>query len=337
MPVKTSGKKGRKKPARKSGAKRPRPLCVALTGPCGYIGELVLERLLRSDRVEKVVCLDSVRPVIESEKLLYYTVDLTNPTADVLIADILQREEVDVFVHCAFFSGPHRNTGYGHELMVIGTINVLNACAAKGIKSLEVLSTTLVYGAKRDNPNYLAEDHPMRGGRGYPYVRDRVEVENLLADFERRHPEIRVAVLRPCTVMGSDTRDFFAMYLKQGIVPTVFGYDPLFQFVHESDVAEAFHQAVFSKVRGQFNVVGEGVLPLSSAIKLLGNANLPVSMTAARMGANLLWSARVLKFSARHVDYLLFHLIADGARMQKVLGFRPRFNSREALSGIKGY
>ena len=54
------------------------------------------------------------------------------------------------------------------------------------------------------------------------------------------------------------------------------GYDPLMQFVHEEDCLWAFERATLAPHPGVFNVVAQGVLPLSTLLRLGGKRILPL-------------------------------------------------------------
>jgi UDP-glucose 4-epimerase len=298
---------------------------------------MLLPALAGHPRVARVVCLDVADPRATVANAVYHTIDLTHPTADRRVADILNQEGVTALAHAAFPSRPPGDPSFGHELTVIGTIHVLNACAEVGVRRIAAFSTTMVYGARPDNPNYLTEDAPLRGGEGFPYVADRVEADRLLTRHAARHAEARVAILRPCAMMGGTSRDMVARYLKSPIVPTLLGYDPLVQFVHETDAVAAFVHALTTGASGAFNVVGGGVMLLSSAIKLLGNVNWPLLSGAVTGAAGVLARAGVWSYEAAFFDHLRYLWVADGSKLKRELGISPRLNSREALSGVPGY
>ena len=49
-------------------------------------------------------------------------------------------------------------------------------------------------------------------------------------------------------------------------VPTVIGFDPMMQFIHEEDVAEAIVTTLDHELRGVYNVEGPGAVPLTTAL-----------------------------------------------------------------------
>ena len=116
-------------------------------------------------RDQQLIILDNKKPENMPEMARFYKVDLMQPTADAMVADILQRERADTVVHLAFRSNPSRRSADAHELEVIGTLNLLNASAAAAVKHVVVRSTTMAYGAHPLNPNYLTEDHPLRAAK----------------------------------------------------------------------------------------------------------------------------------------------------------------------------
>jgi UDP-glucose 4-epimerase len=82
---------------------------------------------------------------------------------------------------------------------------------------------------------------------------------------------------------------YVTRWLSGRFVPTLLGYDPLLQFVHEVDAVFALKLALDREAPGVFNVVGDGVLPVSTIIKLVGRSALPLPYFLARRLAALLW------------------------------------------------
>jgi len=67
---------------------------------------------------------------------LIHRIDLTEPTADGRIAEILERERVEAFVHAAFRNEPTPDLETDHEVETIGSLHVMHACAAAKVRRL---------------------------------------------------------------------------------------------------------------------------------------------------------------------------------------------------------
>ena len=131
------------------------PGVVAITGLGTSIGRGLVERLLARLPELRVVGLDQRRPFRLDGRVRFHRVDLTEPTADNRVAELLVRERVDAVVHAAFRTQPTPDTEFDHELETIGSLHVMNACAAAKVKRLVVASSTMLYGPRPDNPNFL--------------------------------------------------------------------------------------------------------------------------------------------------------------------------------------
>ncbi|HKJ25897.1 MAG TPA: NAD-dependent epimerase/dehydratase family protein, partial [Myxococcota bacterium] len=175
------------------------PHAVGITGLGTFLGQRLAERI--SARGIRVIGLDVRRPYRIAEKIRFQRIDLTEPTADARLAELLARERVDTVLHAAFRAQPSANREIDHELETIGSLHVMNACAAAKVGRLVFASSTMLYGPWPDNPNFLTEDHPLRGHPDAHQVADRVEAERLLSRFGRRHPDVEVTVLRHCWIM----------------------------------------------------------------------------------------------------------------------------------------
>lgn len=309
------------------GASQPRT--IAITGLGSFIGGRLAERLTARVPGLRVLGLDLRRPHRLEGRVQFQHVDLTVPTADVRLAEVFERERVDVVVHTAFRSRPTPDVAYDHEVETIGSLYLMHACAAAKVKRLVVASSTMLYGPRPDNPNYLSESHPLRGHPDAHNVRNRVEVESLLADWQARNTTTEVTVLRTAWIMGPGYWDPVRRYLARPVVPTLLGYDPLLQFVHEDDCLYVFERAALERHPGVFNVVGRGVLPLSTLLRLAGKRVLPLP-------SPLLYRLRYYPSQAQtgdppagFYDYLRYLWVADGERGWRTFG-EPEYTTKEA-------
>jgi UDP-glucose 4-epimerase len=210
-------------------------------------------------------------------------------------------------------------------------MHVLNACRRARIRKVVMRSHTLSYGAHPTNPNFLPETHALKARTDEPFFADKIEAEAEARHYGRPGRGRLLTILRTAPILGPTVTGALRNYLGRRLVPTVMGFDPLWQFVHEADVVAAFKLAVDRDVPGIFNIVGDGVLPLSTVIKLAGRVRLPLPRSAFNTLGGLMWLTHTADAPPTFIDYLQYLCVADGRLAEQKLGFKPIYGSREAL------
>src|SRR5512140_2675378 len=304
---------------------------VAVTGAASFLGANLIGLLEEDDRVGRIVAVDIRPPLTAGKKTRTYEVDFTQPTTEARLAEILVAERATTVVHLAFLSSPSHASAWAHELESVGTRHVLVAARHAQVRKLVMWSQTLLYGADPSNPNFLSERHPLRAPRHEPFFRDKMVAEEEAAKFGQRSQGSMVTVLRTAPILGPTVQNYVTRYLSQKLVPTMMGFDPLLQFVHEIDAIAAFMLAVDRDLPGTYNIVGDGVLPLSTVIKLAGRIAVPIPHPLAESLCAMGWLAQVAEAPPAFLKYLRFLCVADGAKAKEKMGFRPAYTTREAL------
>jgi UDP-glucose 4-epimerase len=308
-----------------------RQRAVAVTGAASFLGKNLIGLLEEDERVRRIVSIDVKAPPTAGNKTRIYDVDLTQPAAEERISEIFGAEGVDTLVHLAFLASPSYATAWAHELESVGTMHVLNACRRSQVNKLVMWSQTILYGAHPTNPNFLSEKHLLRARRDEPYFADKLEAESDALRFGRPGKGRVVTILRTAPILGPTVKNFLTRYLGRRVVPTILGFDPLWQFVHEADAVAAFKLAVDRDTPGVFNIVGDGVLPLSTVIKITGRISIPLPKTLASTLVSALWLAHVSEAPPSFFDYLQYVCVGDGEQAKKQMGFAPVYTTREAL------
>ena len=309
---------------------------VAITGADSFLGKNLVGLLEEDDTTTKIILIDVESPSTAGPKSRHYKVDLTRPAIDSQLAEIFRAEEVDTVVHLAFLASPTTATAWAHELESVGTMHVLNACREQHIHKFVMLSQTLLYGPHPSNPNFLTEHHPLRGIAGVEFFQAKIEAEKEARKFQSAFPNACVTILRMAPILGPTVHNWATRWLSRKYVPTMLGFDPLVQFVHEMDAVASFMHAIKKDAPGTFNIAGEGVVPISTVIKLAGRSNVPVPSFVLRTVANLLWPTGLLEASGDFVDYLHYVCVADCEKAAVELGFRPAYSTREAVLDFGG-
>jgi UDP-glucose 4-epimerase len=294
---------------------------VLVTGVAGNWGSLVAARLVAQPGLH-VIGLDDRPPAAEIKDLDFIQADIRNP----LVTDLLRQEAVDTVCHLAFVDST-RPTEQAFDVNVMGSMQVLAACGAAGVRKVVLKSSTLVYGAQATNSAFLRENHPLNGSRGYGNVRDLVEIEAFCNGFRGQNPAVLLTVLRFAHIVGPKSDTPMTRFLRDEEALVLLGFDPMTQVIHEADVAAALEHAVLHDVPGVFNVAAEGAMPLWRLMGLAGKVAVPVFHPLAYLSVSF-FGPRVAPID---VDYLRYPCVADLHKMRHELRFVPQYTADEAL------
>lgn len=315
------------KPLRTAGKGR----VVALTGAASFLGTNLVGVLEEDQSTQRIVTIDVKAPETAGPKTRNYPVDLTAPASEERVAEILSAGGVDTFLHLAFLSSPTHASAWAHELESVGTMHVLNAARQTSLKKLILWSQTILYGAHPTNPNFLSERHPLRADADEPFFADKMAAEREVAAFAAKAKNTVVTILRTAPIVGPTVHNYITRYLAERVIITLLGFDPLWQFVHEVDAIAAFKLAIDRDCPGIYNIVGEGVLPISTVIKLAGRVSLPLFHPVAETMIAAAWAAQAAYAPPGFLRYLRYLCIADGEKAAREMGFRAAYTTREAL------
>jgi UDP-glucose 4-epimerase len=310
------------------------PRVVAITGLHTFAGSGIARRLLAWDPPPTLVGIDLTPPDPLAKQLRFHPLDLTEPSADSRLTEILEKERCEALLHAAFAPEARPDIEAQHDLEVLGSLSVMRAVGAARVPKLVVTSTAEVYGAHPDNPGYLTESHPLRPDRRAHRVRDRAEVESLLRAFASRHRQTAVTSLRPCWLVGPSIDALHVRHLSAPRVRLPLGYDPLVQLLHEDDWLDALELSLGSDASGVFNLAGDGVLMLSTLVLRSGARIRRVPRSLLSGLGQLPSLARTGDPPGAFYDYLRFSWLVDTRRARIDLGFRPTYSTREAWMSV---
>jgi len=303
---------------------------VLVTGVAHPWGRNLVPLLEEDEQFDPIIGVDFKKPETPFKRVEFFQVDLHNP----LIPELLQVANVDTVCHLLFLDAYASNEEY-FDQNVMGAMDLLAACAASDIKRVIIKSDTKVYGCQYLHPNYLSEYSEFQGRHQHRYIQDRVELERIVDRFSRQNVNPRLTILRFANILGRSIQTPMSRYLDSHIVPTVAGFDPLFQFTHEKDVLACLYHTIKSDVTGVFNIAGEGALPLSQVMRIGGVTNLPLPATLLGL-TSMLWRRAgkkgILNSIPIEVGYLKHACLGDTTRMKEWLKFAPRYSSKQTVT-----
>jgi UDP-glucose 4-epimerase len=297
-----------------------------VTGACGRLGKRLVREL---HRVRAVVGVDR-RPFNDRPKdVIHAQVDLRRKK----LKDVFRGGDVEAVVHLGVMHDPRASAADHHSWNVEGFMKLLEYAAQYEVPKLVVLSSANVYGPQPQNPQFLTEEAPLLGGARFSDIRDLIEVDMLAQSFFWKHPQTESVILRPVHILGH-VKNAASNFLRLPAIPTLLGYDPMVQVIHERDVVRAIQAALAPNIRGIFNIAGPEPLPLSRIIALTGKTNVPVPYTLGKRVVSRMWSLRLTSFPAPELDHIRYVCMVDDSRARKELGFAPRFGVEDAVRAV---
>jgi UDP-glucose 4-epimerase len=302
---------------------------ILVTGLSTYWGGRLAAALERDPGVEAIIGVDSEDPTRELDRTEF--VRVSNQHA--LIRRIVQAAQIDTVVDTRLVvDGAVTTPRIAHENNVIGTLNILAACAGPDspVRKLVFKSSAHYYGTGQDDPAFFTEDMRRDHAPRTQLKRDIVDAETSVADFRDKHPDVTVTRLRFCNVLGSDMVTSHARLLSLPAVPMIAGFDPRYQFIHADDVVRALAFAVENDLPGIYNAAPDGVLAFSEVIGLLGKHALPVLPPWGTGMAMSVLKRFGFKMPPEMVLQLRYGRGLDNRRL-KAAGFAYEYTTRETV------
>lgn len=302
---------------------------ILLTGGAGYVGSACL-RLLK----------ESGHRVVAFDNLVEGHADAVDG-ADLVVGDIrdtpllektLRDQEIEAVMHFAAATNVGEsvvNPAYHYDNNIGGTLSLLNAMVAAGVKKILFSSTCATYGLNPSSP--MAEDAEQDPCS--PYARTKLAVEWMIRDFAHTY-NIGFTLLRYFNAAGASTDGRFGEYHhpETHLIPLVlqdildgpkalkvFGNDYptedgtcVRDYVHIEDLASAHllaMEAIEQNTQEVYNIGtgnGQSVLDIIKACELVSGHKVKYTIVERRPGDAP-------------------ELVANPEKLQTRLGWKPRY------------
>jgi UDP-glucose 4-epimerase len=324
-------------------------LTVAVTGPTGDLGVVMVGALERSRQVKKIVGM-ARRPFDPAEVGWKKT--------EYRQGDVQDRESVrdavkgaDAVVHLAFAILSASDAT--RAVNIDGSQIVFEEAAKAGAERICYASSVAAYGFHQDNPDWLTEDVPPRGTPEHFYSAQKAEVEQVLAQVLMRRTKTAAYVFRPCVVAGPTAQMFIDAipYVRLSdampdAVVKLLSFMPMlrpvipdpgtrFQLVHEDDVASAFVAGVLAKgPPGPYNLAGGGTLKMGDLADVLGWYSIPIPELAVEATAEVIARLPVAPPQLSWIHSVRKEVLMKTDRARKDLGWKPAHTSKATLKEL---
>lgn len=299
---------------------------VLVTGIAGNIGRMVTDRLLQ--RGHEVVGIDRRAWYHPPDGVRVFQTDIRKRPAE----DVFRTQRPDAVIHMATVTHLTHRSQERYRINLGGTQAVFEHCHTYGVRRAIFVGRHTYYGAGPDSPLYHTESEPPMAVHTFPELSDLVAADLYAGSSLWRYPEIDTAVLRCVYTLGPLKQGTLAAYLRGPRVPTVLGFDPLFQFMHEQDTASAIVCALTSGLRGVFNVAGPPPVPLSVIVRETGRKILPVPQPLFNL---LLGRFGMPKLPAGAIEHIKYPIVVDDEPFRRATSFTCAYDEDATLATFR--
>jgi UDP-glucose 4-epimerase len=113
-------------------------------------------------------------------------------------------------------------------------------------------------------------------------------------------------------------------------VPYLIGFNPMMQFIHESDLRDAVLKAFLSDDVGVFNVTGAGAMPYRTALGFSNATQIPLPSTWAKTYVRA-FSRFQRGFPLYLIEFLKYPCVISDERFRAAFGWAPEMGMVETI------
>jgi UDP-glucose 4-epimerase len=295
---------------------------VLITGIAGKVARLVAEELLA--RGHQVVGIDRRSWEGAPAAIEQHQVDIRKRAAE----DVFRKHRPEGVIHMATVTHLTEQSEDRYRINLQGTRAVFDHAKDHGGQVMVFVGRHTYYGASPEAPLYHREDDPPMGLAAFAELADLVAADLYAGSALWRLPQLETAVLRLCYTLGPARTGTLATFLRGPNVPTVMGFDPLYQMIHEKDAAVAVVTALEKRLHGVYNVAGPPPLPLSLLIRHTGRRNIPVPEPLFRLALGRFGLPSLPPGALAHIKY---PVVIDAAAFREATGFTHRHDEEQTM------
>ncbi|AKT42657.1 SDR family oxidoreductase [Chondromyces crocatus] len=295
---------------------------VLVTGITGRLGQTVAHRLL--EHGHEVIGIDR-RPWDDVPAgIEMHNVDLRKRAAE----EVFRKSRPQAVVHMATVTHLIERSEERYRINLGGTRVVFENARQCGVEHVIFVGRHTYYGAAADSPLYHKEEEPPMAVNTFPELADLVAADLYAGTALWRFPELCTTVLRIVYTLGPTGQGTLATFLRGPYVPTMLGFDPLFHFMHEEDVATAICLSVERRIRGVYNVSGPQPVPLSVLIRATGRSHVPLPELLFRAALGRFGLPRLPEGALSHIK---FPIVVDSAAFRAATGFQHQIDEARSM------
>jgi UDP-glucose 4-epimerase len=305
---------------------------VLITGSSGSIGSVIASDLIEKDIPVIGLDVNESSGNINSRYFKFYHCSITDKER---LDAIFTLEQPTHVIHLACTFNRVRKRKLEHEIDVGGSGIILDICnRTRSVRQLIFSSSTTIYGAHKDNPEWLSESDPVRPGK-YRYGLNKKLIEDLLSTAEVREDLHRV-FCRICLVVGptyNKPATVVSIMLKTGCLPS-FVKNNRIQFIHTDDLTALIYLILKDEsVSGVFNIAPDSYSSISDLVPGKRFIWIPKLMIVIVLG--ILWHLRLLNLAPSAFKASIHPIVLNPARIISRYNYKFKYSTAEAFEDVK--
>lgn len=309
-------------------------LRVLITGAGGYIGAETLKVLATEHEFETLVATD-ISECPEKLKALdgvhYFQADIRDKEK---IEKMISDFKINTIIHLAALlpgpDGTRRELEY--SVNVDGTKQLLDLCLKHKVEKIIVSSSGAAYGYHADNDAVIKEDHPLRGNKEFPYCEQKTIIENMLADYREKYPELKQVIFRLSATVGANVKNQISDFFEKPVLIGITQTDSPFVFVWDRDVVNCLVKATLETDNvGVFNLSGEGSVPFKKMAKMMNKPFVQLPFGFFYQALNVLYRLKLSQYHPGQASFLRYRPILSNQKLKEEFGYTPQKTSLEAF------
>ncbi len=299
---------------------------IVITGVTTLLGRMLAKEL--GEKGHDVYGIDPRPWKNPPKEITIVTEAMRNKPAE----EVFRIQKPELVVHMDSLADFTRPLEERYKINLEGIRAMLQYAHDYGVKRVIYVGRHLVYGANPDSSLYRAESDPPYGGLTFPELNDIVTADLYAASAFWRYSTLKTAILRIAYTLGPSREGTLADFLHGPTVPTVFGFDPLFQFMHEEDAVRALMKAVDNELNGIYNIAGPQPIPLSTLIDKTGRVEMPIPQNWYTKALGRLGFSSIMP---RSVDHVRYSVVIDDKSFRDAIGFMHEFDETETMQAFR--
>lgn len=307
------------------------PTRIFITGSSGYVGNFLA--LYFAKQAIEVIGFD-IRSLETQKHIPHFTFFQGDIRDGKSLTKLIAEQRPSHIIHLAYFMEPQHDKKLEYEVDVLGSQNILNAAnIAPSVKQFILFSSTSIYGAHPDNPEWLTETAPLKP-HDYTYAIYKKEIEGYYQQFSKRS-DLKLVILRMTTAVGPSyykSGGVVSSFTKAPFALRVNGIDTRVQFIHEDDVKEFVKNIINdAAIQGTFNLCPDSYTTILVLANGQNKRTITIPLFLLKTIFWFLWNLRVAALTPAIARLMTYSIVADPAKLQNRYHYQFRYSARNAF------